>query len=90
MKHFPDEQVAMAGVRGPIKLEDALFMAGKAARIAPVQLLRADLVFGEDHLRSAALHAARAFREGRNQADRPEVEFTRYAAGERQIKKALQ
>lgn len=90
MKHFPEDGVAMAGVRGPLKLDDALFMVGKAARIGPVQILRADRVLGVDHLRSAARHAARALEEGRNHADRPEVEFTRYASGERQIKKALQ
>lgn len=89
MLDFADEGIAVAGVRGPLRLEDMLFMAKKANRIAPLQVLRADRVVSADHLRSAALHARRAFDEGRNQADRLEVEFTRYAAGERQIKKAL-
>lgn len=90
MLDLPDEGIAVAGVRGPLSLQDALFMAGKACRIAPVQVLRTDRVVSLDQLRSAAWHAHRAFRDGRNQADRLEVEFTRYVAGERQIKKALQ
>jgi KEOPS complex subunit Cgi121 len=90
MKHYPEEAVAMAGLRGPLRRDDVLFAAQKANRIAPVQVLRADRIVGVDHLRSAAAHAHRAFAEGRNQADRLEVEFTRYAAGERQIRLALE
>ncbi len=89
MNDAPDEEVAWAGFRGPFTLEDALFTARKANRIAPLQLVRPDRVVGADHLRSAALHARRAFREGRNHAERLEVEFTRYLAGERQIRAAL-
>lgn len=89
MIDFPDEGLAIAGVLGPLKLEDVLLAAKKANRIAPLQVLRADRVIGADHLRSAAFHAKRAFDEGRNQADNLDVEFTRYAAGERQIRKAI-
>lgn len=89
MKDFPDEGLAAVGVRGPIVLDDLLHWVRKANRIAPVQALRADRVVGWDHLRSAAWHAARAQSEGRAQAERPEVEFLRYAAGERQIQRAL-
>lgn len=85
----PDEVMAVAGVRGPLQLEDILLAAKKANRVAPLQVLRADRVVGLDHLRSAALHARRAFDEERNHADRLEVEFTRYAAGERQIRRAI-
>ncbi len=89
MKDFPDESVAAAGVRAPLRLEDLLFAARKACRIAPLQVVRDQAVVGEAHLRSAALHAHRAFAEGRNHADRPEVEFLRYLTGQRQIKRAL-
>lgn len=93
MKDHPgdqdDEGITVAGVRGPLRLEDALFVAHKANRIGTLQLLRADRVMGIDHLRSAAMHAARAFREGRNQAQSLDVEFLRYVAGERQIKHAI-
>ncbi len=89
MKDFPDEQVAAAGVLGSLKLDDLLFTARKACRIAPLQVVRDAAVLGEAHLRSAALHSHRSFAEGRNHADRPEVEFLRYLTGQRQIKRAL-
>lgn len=89
MRDFPDEQVAVAGVRGPLRLADVLFAAASSNRIAPLQVVRADRVVGFDHVRSAATHALRAQREGRMQAKTLEVEFTRYLAGERQIRKAI-
>ncbi len=86
---FDEPAMALTGLPGPHRLEDLLFQAKKASRIAPVQVLRADVVVSPEHLRSAWWHAERAIAEGRNHADRPEVEFTRYAAGERQIKRAM-
>lgn len=89
MIDFPDADAAVAGVRGPLRLEDVLFQAKKTARIAPVQIVRADRVVGPDHVHSAALHARRAMLEGRNHAKTLEVEFVRYLAGERQVRSAL-
>ncbi len=89
MMDYPEELVALCGVTGPLPLADVLYAAKKANRIGPLQVLRYDRVVGPDHVRTAALHAQRAFDEGRNQADRIEVEFVRYVAGERQIKRAL-
>jgi KEOPS complex subunit Cgi121 len=89
MLDYPDEQVALTGLPGPLRLEDLLFAAQKSNRIVPLQVVRADRVVGADHVRSAALHAHRAFKEGRAQAATLEVEFLRYLAGERQIRKAL-
>ncbi len=89
MIDLPDADLAIAGVLGPLKLDDLLLATQKAGRIAPIQVVRADRVAGADHLRSAAWHAKRACDEGRNQADKLEVEFLRYAAGERQIRKAI-
>lgn len=77
------------GVRGPIQLEDVLFLSKKANRIGTVQVVRADLVVGKAHLESAKLHAERAWEEGRAHAKTLDVEFLRYAAGERQIRRAL-
>lgn len=85
----PDERVCVAVVEGPLRLEDLLFQAKKASRLAPVQVVREDRVVGLDHLRTAAAHMWRAMEEGRNQANRPEVEFTRYLAGRRTIQEAL-
>jgi KEOPS complex subunit Cgi121 len=89
VKDFPEEQACAAGVRGRIRLDDTLFLASRSNRIAPLQVVRADRVVGDAHLRSAALHAQRAAAEGRMQARSVEVEFARYLAGERQIKDAL-
>ncbi|MEA3201311.1 MAG: hypothetical protein QOE90_2739 [Thermoplasmata archaeon] len=54
-----------------------------------VQLLRADRVYGADHLRLAARLAARAQAEGRGRAADLATETLLYAAGERQVAKAL-
>ncbi len=82
-------RMVWAGLRGPLRLDDVLLAAKKANRVAPLQVLRADRIVGEAHLQSAADHAERAMAEGRAHADRPEVEFTRYVAGVRQIQKAI-
>jgi len=86
---FPAEDVALAGLAGPLKLEDVLFQARKSARIAPLQVVRADRVVGPDHVRQAARCATRALAQGRAQANSLETEFLRYLAGERQVKSAL-
>ena len=54
-----------------------------------VQLLRADRVYGADHLRHAARLAERAVAEGRARTSDVQTETVLYAAGERQIGKAL-
>ena len=61
----------------------------KARGSAPIQLLRADRVYGADHLRLAATLAARAFSEHRARAADLPTETLVYAAGERQVGKAL-
>src|SRR5688572_8976542 len=89
MLDFPAEDVALVGLRGPLKLEDVLFELKKSGRIAPVQVVRADRVVGPEHVRQATRHARRAIAEGRGQANSLETEFLRYLAGERQVKSAL-
>jgi tRNA threonylcarbamoyladenosine modification (KEOPS) complex Cgi121 subunit len=89
MLDFPEEELALAGLEGPLKLEDVLFQVRKSARIAPLQVVRADRTVGADHVRHAARLARRALAEGRAQANSLETEFLRYLAGERQVKAAL-
>jgi tRNA threonylcarbamoyladenosine modification (KEOPS) complex Cgi121 subunit len=89
MLDFPDEELALAGLRGPLKLEDVLFQVRKSSRIAPIQVVRADRVVGAEHVRQAARLARRALAEGRAQANSLETEFLRYLAGERQVRSAL-
>lgn len=89
MMDFPAEELALAGLRGPLRLEDVLFELRKSGRIAPLQVVRADRVVGADHVRQAARCARRAIAEGRSQANSLETEFLRYLAGERQVKSAL-
>jgi KEOPS complex subunit Cgi121 len=60
-----------------------------ALRGQPIQLVRADRVYGADHLRHAAALAARALAEGRARAVDLATETLVYAAGERQVQKAL-
>jgi KEOPS complex subunit Cgi121 len=78
------------GVRGPISLEDVLFISKKGNRIGTVQVVRADRVLGAAHIDSAIQHAERAWEEGRAHAKSLDVEFMRYVAGERQIRKAIE
>lgn len=61
----------------------------KARGAHALQLARADRVYGPDHLRHASVLAAKALAEGRaRSADLP-TETVLYAAGERQVGRAL-
>ncbi|MFB6107161.1 MAG: KEOPS complex subunit Cgi121 [Halobacteriaceae archaeon] len=55
-----------------------------------VQALDARLVAGRDHLEAAVEHARRSFVRGENVARDPAVEVLLYAAGRRQITRALE
>ena len=54
-----------------------------------VILMDPDLVCGRDHVLSAVMHAERAFEHGTNRSKSLLTETLLYAAGERQISKAL-
>ena len=54
-----------------------------------VILVNPGLVCGRDHLLSAVMHAERAFASGNNRSKTLLTETIMYAAGERQISKAL-
>ena len=56
---------------------------------AAVQAFDADYVAGREHLASAVAHANRAFERGANVASERAVEVLLYAAGRRQIRRAL-
>lgn len=60
------------------------------AHDAPVQVLRADRVWGRAHVERAAELAVRAFASGRHRATELPLEFLSYAAGDRQIARALE
>lgn len=78
----------VAGYRGTIRDVPA-FLARLQRRGLPVQLLRADRVYGADHLKLAALLAQRAYVQGRARTADVPTETLLYAAGERQVGKAL-
>jgi KEOPS complex subunit Cgi121 len=54
------------------------------------QIFDADYVAGKQHLLFAALNALKAFNEGENISDNIEMESLLYAAGQRQIKRAIE
>ena len=56
---------------------------------AAVLVLDGSMVFGSDHLASAAFHARRAVAEGRNASDSILMETLLYASGERQLSSAI-
>ena len=71
-------------VDDPSDLLERLRALGKGE----VVLLDADLVCGQEHIRSAVDHAERAFRYGTNSSDILAMEIMLYASGERQLAKA--
>lgn len=85
-----DLRVWLVKVRpgGAKELRDGVVGAAKKAKIE-VLVLRSDMVFGSDHLRSALYHAKRAIREGRNASDSLSMETLLYASGERQLNTAI-
>lgn len=74
------------GYRGEIRDVKAFV---DRVRGQPLQLFRADRVYGADHLVHAATLARRAVDEGRARSVDLATETLVYAAGERQVHKAL-
>jgi KEOPS complex subunit Cgi121 len=54
-----------------------------------IQVFDAQVIYGDDHLISATQHAQRAFQEKTNATNSLLLEIILYAAGERQIHKAI-
>ncbi len=83
---------AIAGARGTVRNREPVIKAAQewaAERGSEVLLADASVVFGPEHLESAALHAERA-RDARLMATRSvSMEALLYLAGERQVADAI-
>ncbi len=83
---------AIAGARGTVKDREAVLKAAQAwgaDRGSEILLADASVVFGPEHLESAAFHAERA-RDARLMATRSvSMEALLYLAGERQVADAI-
>jgi KEOPS complex subunit Cgi121 len=82
----------IAGARGQCQNKDDLIKQLKTLGTKfniTLQLFDARLVYGQDHIRSAIVHADRALANRTNLADDIAIEIMLYASGERQIKQAL-
>jgi KEOPS complex subunit Cgi121 len=82
--------VGARGNVGPVQAFIERLHAVAADRGQEAQAFDSDLVFGEEHLLVAWDHAERAFTRGSNVASNRMVEVLLFAAGERQIAKALE
>jgi KEOPS complex subunit Cgi121 len=84
--------ITVIGSYGTIKNVDVfvqqLLLFSKEENLV-IQALDASAVYGKDHLVSAANHALRAFEQKTNATNSLALEILLYAAGERQIQKAL-
>jgi KEOPS complex subunit Cgi121 len=84
--------IILFGAKGTIQDIDLflqkLLMFSKEKNII-IQALDANLVYSQDHLRSATEHAQRAFMNNTNATKSLALEILLYAAGERQIQKAI-
>lgn len=74
------------GIRGRIYEDAAKLMIADAR----MQFIDACVVFGPDHIVSAAEHALRAFDQARNTCRNLRSEFMLYVSGERQISRAIE
>ncbi len=82
--------IGARGVVGDVE-EFIRLLRAEAEKVGlQVQAFDADMVFGEDHILSALEHAERAFHRGSNVASDLMVEVLVYAAGERQISRAME
>lgn len=79
--------VQVVGLRGDFTFDEAIRHFSDAG--GDVALLDPAKVCGKDHLRSAVMHAERAFAEGTNRSKTLLTEVILYAACERQIDRAL-
>jgi KEOPS complex subunit Cgi121 len=80
------------GARGKTKELDQTLIRTKELEQeyeVTIQLMDAGMVYGREHLRSAIIHAERAFTSGTNTANSMGMEIMLYASGERQISQAI-
>jgi len=69
------------------KVEELIRLAEAGG--SDVLIVRSDMVFGGDHVRSALYHARGAFEQGRNVSTSLAMETLLYASGERQLSSAI-
>jgi KEOPS complex subunit Cgi121 len=84
--------IKVIGARGSIAdvdlfLQKLIEFATKEQLV--VQALNADMIYGKEHLLSATEHALRSWAQGTNATNSLTLEILLYAAGERQIQKAI-
>jgi len=83
-------RVWVSSVPGDMAMRTRDEVVGSALKSGvEVLVLRADMVFGSDHLKSALYHAKKAINEGRNASDSLSMETLLYASGERQLGTAI-
>jgi len=84
--------IVVIGAYGIIKNIDSfvqhLLLFSKKENLV-IQAFDATGIYGKEHLISATIHAQRAFEQGRNSTNSLGLEILLYAAGERQIQKAI-
>jgi KEOPS complex subunit Cgi121 len=84
--------IIIFGACGTIKNIDSLvqhlLLLSKKENLV-IQVFDASVIYGKNHLISATIHAQRAFEQGRNSTKSLALEILLYAAGERQIQKAI-
>ena len=84
--------IRIIGAQGTIKNIDgfvAELLSFSQQEHVILQALNADLIYGKDHVLSAVSHAQRAFKQHTNATNSLALEILLYAAGERQIQKAI-
>ena len=84
--------ITILGTHGTIKNIDLFvqqLLAFSKEENLVVQAFDARVIYNKDHLISAATHAKRAFQQGTNATNSLALEILLYAAGERQIQKAI-
>lgn len=82
----------LAGARGAVEDPEAVLRTTQAwaeSRSSDVLLAEAGVVFGRDHLESAALHAERARAAGRMATRSISMEALLYLSGRRQVADAI-
>lgn len=84
--------MVVIGASGTIKNVDSfvenLLLFSKQENLV-IQAFDATVVYGKEHLISAIIHAQRAFEQRSNATNSLALEILLYAAGERQIQKAI-
>ena len=80
--------VQVIGIRGDLEFDDIVEHFAEMG--GDVVLLDPNMVCGRDHVLSAVMHAERALADGTNRSKALLTEIILYAAGERQIGRAME